>query len=89
MTSCEAITLNRTQCLRQDGHLFQGKHYCLQHLRIARRTAEINRTIEPQTTRTGLPNLRLPPPTRRPALQNLRLPTNSQPRVRTVESNGE
>ena len=77
---CEAITLNRTQCSRRDGHLFNGKHYCLQHLRIVRRTAEINRTLEPQTTRNRLPNLRLP------ASTNWQQPP---PRVRTVESNGE
>ena len=49
---CEAITLNHTQCRRNDGHPFQNKHYCLQHLRIAERTAEINRQTTPPTVRT-------------------------------------
>ena len=60
MTRCEAITLNDTQCRRNDGHLFEGKHYCTQHLRIAQRTAEINRRTAPPTVRTlsGLRGLR-------------------------------
>jgi len=49
---CEAITLNHTQCRRNDGHPFQNKHYCLQHLQIAERTAEINRQTTPPTVRT-------------------------------------
>ena len=57
---CEAITLNHRQCRRIDGYPFQGKHYCLQHLRIAERTAEINRQNTPPTVRTlsGLRGLR-------------------------------
>jgi len=57
---CEAITLNRTQCRRNDGHPFQNKHYCLQHLRIAERIAEIKRQTTPPTVRalSGLRGLR-------------------------------
>ena len=49
---CEAITLNHRQCRRNDGYPFQDKHYCLQHLWIAERTAEINRQTTPPTVRT-------------------------------------
>jgi len=79
MTRCEAITLNHRQCRRNDGHLFEGKHYCTQHLRIAQRTAEINRRTAPPTVRTlsGLRGLR--------GLRN----QETASRVRTYNVNGQ